>query len=119
MTESTSETRSSTGSQNMTADSVAASNLDPETLMLVRIAALVAVDAPAFSYLSGGRTDCRHGVSHPLPARSLRRSTPRSRWRSWRSKSVTWIVADHFEKCYSDRTAVRRWERGVLPELMA
>jgi alkylhydroperoxidase/carboxymuconolactone decarboxylase family protein YurZ len=35
----------------MTADSLEASNLDPETLMLVRIAALVAVDAPAGSYL--------------------------------------------------------------------
>jgi len=35
----------------MTADSVEASSLDPETLMLVRIAALAAVDAPAFSYL--------------------------------------------------------------------
>jgi 4-carboxymuconolactone decarboxylase len=35
----------------MTADSVAASDLDPETLVLVRIAALVAVDAPAVSYL--------------------------------------------------------------------
>ena len=35
----------------MTADSVAASSLDPETLMLVRVAALVAVDAPSFSYL--------------------------------------------------------------------
>jgi 4-carboxymuconolactone decarboxylase len=35
----------------MTADSVAVSSLDPETLMLVRIAALVAVDAPPFSYL--------------------------------------------------------------------
>ncbi len=29
----------------MTADSVAASSLDPETLVLVRVAALVAVDA--------------------------------------------------------------------------
>ena len=36
---------------NMTADSVAASTLDPETLVLVRIAALVAVDAPSISYL--------------------------------------------------------------------
>ena len=36
---------------NMTADSVAASDLDAETLMLVRIAALAAVDAPAVSYL--------------------------------------------------------------------
>ena len=35
----------------MTADSVAASSLDLETLVLVRIAALVAVDAPAVSYL--------------------------------------------------------------------
>ena len=35
----------------MTADSVAASSLDPQTLMLVRIAALAAVDAPPVSYL--------------------------------------------------------------------
>jgi alkylhydroperoxidase/carboxymuconolactone decarboxylase family protein YurZ len=35
----------------MNADSIEASNLDPETLMLVRIAALVAVDAPPASYL--------------------------------------------------------------------
>ena len=35
----------------MTADSMQASSLDGETLMLVRIAALVAVDAPAASYL--------------------------------------------------------------------
>jgi alkylhydroperoxidase/carboxymuconolactone decarboxylase family protein YurZ len=34
----------------MTADSLAASSLDAETLMLVRIAALVAVDAPPVSY---------------------------------------------------------------------
>jgi alkylhydroperoxidase/carboxymuconolactone decarboxylase family protein YurZ len=34
----------------MTADSIEASSLDPQTLMLVRIAALVAVDAPAVSY---------------------------------------------------------------------
>ena len=34
----------------MTAGSLEASSLDPETLMLVRIAALVAVDAPAVSY---------------------------------------------------------------------
>ena len=37
--------------KSMTADSVEASDLDAETLMLVRIAALVAVDAPAVSYL--------------------------------------------------------------------
>ena len=35
----------------MTAESVAASSLDETSLMLVRIAALVAVDAPAVSYL--------------------------------------------------------------------
>ena len=35
----------------MTADSVEASSLDAQTLMLVRIAALVAVDAPPVSYL--------------------------------------------------------------------
>jgi 4-carboxymuconolactone decarboxylase len=36
---------------NMTADSLAASNLDPRTLILVRIAALAAVDAPPLSYV--------------------------------------------------------------------
>jgi hypothetical protein len=35
----------------MTADSLEASDLDPESLMLVRIAALVAVDAPPAAYL--------------------------------------------------------------------
>ena len=35
----------------MTADSLETSDLDPETLMLVRIAALVAVDAPPASYM--------------------------------------------------------------------
>jgi len=35
----------------MTAESIAASDLDPETLMLVRIAALAAVDAPPISYV--------------------------------------------------------------------
>jgi alkylhydroperoxidase/carboxymuconolactone decarboxylase family protein YurZ len=35
----------------MTADSLAASTLDLETLALVRVAALVAVGAPAVSYL--------------------------------------------------------------------
>jgi alkylhydroperoxidase/carboxymuconolactone decarboxylase family protein YurZ len=35
----------------MTADSVSASTLDLQTLVLVRIAALVAVDAPPVSYL--------------------------------------------------------------------
>ena len=36
----------------MTADSIEASSLDPETLMLVRIAALVAVDAAPMSYVA-------------------------------------------------------------------
>jgi alkylhydroperoxidase/carboxymuconolactone decarboxylase family protein YurZ len=35
----------------MTAESIEASSLDPQTLMLVRMAALVAVDAPPASYL--------------------------------------------------------------------
>jgi 4-carboxymuconolactone decarboxylase len=35
----------------MTGDSIKASNLEADTLMLVRIAALVAVDAPPASYL--------------------------------------------------------------------
>lgn len=35
----------------MTADSLEATTLDPDSLMLVRIAALVAVDAPPASYL--------------------------------------------------------------------
>jgi 4-carboxymuconolactone decarboxylase len=35
----------------MTAASIDASGLDPETLMLVRIAALVAIDAPPASYM--------------------------------------------------------------------
>ena len=35
----------------MTADSIDASSLDEQTMMLVRIAALVAIDAPPVSYL--------------------------------------------------------------------
>lgn len=35
----------------MTVDSMETSGLDPQTLMLVRVAALVAVDAPPASYL--------------------------------------------------------------------
>ena len=37
--------------ESMTASSLEASSLDPESLMLVRIAALVAIDAPPASYL--------------------------------------------------------------------
>jgi hypothetical protein len=36
----------------MTAASLERSSLDPQTLMLVRVAALVAVDAPPLSYLA-------------------------------------------------------------------
>jgi 4-carboxymuconolactone decarboxylase len=51
MTESTGETPVLDLLASMTADSLAASSLDAATLMLVRIAALVAVDAPRVSYL--------------------------------------------------------------------
>ena len=51
MAGSTSETPVLDLLANMTADSVAASELDADTLMLVRIAALAAVDAPPVSYL--------------------------------------------------------------------
>jgi alkylhydroperoxidase/carboxymuconolactone decarboxylase family protein YurZ len=51
MTESTNETPLLDLLARMTADSIAASSLDTETLMLVRIAALAAVDAPPVSYL--------------------------------------------------------------------
>jgi len=46
----------------MTADSLEASTLDPETLMLVRIAALVAVDAPPASYLLNLGTAAEIGI---------------------------------------------------------
>ena len=51
MAEQSTETQVLDLLRTMTADSVAASSLDLETLVLVRIAALVAVDAPAVSYL--------------------------------------------------------------------
>jgi len=51
MSESTTDTPVLDLLASMTADSLEASSLDPETLMLVRIAALAAVDAPAVSYL--------------------------------------------------------------------
>ena len=51
MAGSTSETPVLDLMASMTADSIEASSLDPETLMLVRIAALAAVDAPSVSYL--------------------------------------------------------------------
>ena len=51
MAESTSETPVLDLLESMTADSLEASSLDAETLVLVRIAALVAVDASPVSYL--------------------------------------------------------------------
>ncbi len=51
MTDSTSDTPVLDLVTSMTEDSLEASTLDPATLMLVRIAALVAVDAPPASYL--------------------------------------------------------------------
>jgi alkylhydroperoxidase/carboxymuconolactone decarboxylase family protein YurZ len=51
MTEPTTETPILDLLASMTADSIAASSLDVQTLALVRIAALAAVDAPAVSYL--------------------------------------------------------------------
>ena len=51
MTGSTNETPVLDLLAGMTADSLAASSLDAATLMLVRIAALAAVDAPPVSYL--------------------------------------------------------------------
>ncbi len=51
MAESSSETPVLDLLASMTAESLEASSLDPETLVLVRIAALAAVDAPPISYL--------------------------------------------------------------------
>jgi alkylhydroperoxidase/carboxymuconolactone decarboxylase family protein YurZ len=51
MSETTSDTPVLDLLARMTADSVEASTLDDETLVLVRIAALVAVGAPPVSYL--------------------------------------------------------------------
>ena len=50
MAESTHETPLLDLLKDMTASSLDATNLDEQTLMLVRIAALVAVDAPPISY---------------------------------------------------------------------
>ena len=51
MSESTSDSPVLDLLARMTADSLEASSLDPQTLMLVRIAALVSLDAPPISYL--------------------------------------------------------------------
>ena len=47
----------------MTADSVEASTLDPQTFMVARIAALVAVDGPPASYLMNLGTASDMGVT--------------------------------------------------------
>jgi alkylhydroperoxidase/carboxymuconolactone decarboxylase family protein YurZ len=47
----------------MTAASLARSSLDPQTLLLVRIAALVAVDAPPLSYLANLEIAGEAGIS--------------------------------------------------------
>lgn len=51
MAESTNDTPVLDLLKDMTAASLDATNLDEQTLMLVRIAALIAVDAPSTSYL--------------------------------------------------------------------
>ena len=89
----------------MTLDSVETSSLEPDELMLVRIAALVAVDAPPVSYLMNAEAAAEVGIdaeklrgvlaavapivgNRPsrLPRRptSLKRSASRSRSRSSR-----------------------------------
>jgi 4-carboxymuconolactone decarboxylase len=62
MTEPTSQTLVLDLLASMTADSVAASSLDAETLMAARIAALVAVDAPPVSYLLNLRAASEVGL---------------------------------------------------------
>jgi alkylhydroperoxidase/carboxymuconolactone decarboxylase family protein YurZ len=47
----------------MTAASITRSNLDPATLMLIRIAALVAVNAPPASYLLNAEAAGEAGVT--------------------------------------------------------
>ena len=77
----------------MTADSVAVSSLDPQSLMLVRLAALVAVDAPTASYLlnlgAGRRRRCRR---RPGPRRPHRGRPDRRHRRA--SSSATGTIVD-------------------------
>jgi hypothetical protein len=62
MAESTGETPVLDLLMKMTADSVDASSLEPRELMLVRIAALAAVDAPAISYATNTEAAVAVGV---------------------------------------------------------
>ena len=97
MSESTSETPVLDLLASMTADSLEASSLDPETLVLVRIAALVAVDAPAALVPAEPRsgearsvsTPSRSEVCSPRSHRSSarRESRPRRARSSTRSRS--------------------------------
>ena len=107
MAGSTSETPVLDLLASMTANSIEASSLDPETLMLVRIAALASVDAPSVSYLMNlevageldiDRIRCEASsppsppssaprVSRPQRARSSRRSKSRSRSRRSRQRA--------------------------------
>ena len=69
----------------MTADSMETSSLDEQTLMLVRVAALVAVDAPPASYLlnigAAGEVGVtqRSGAGRPRRRRADRRHDARRR----------------------------------------
>ncbi|MDF2847163.1 MAG: carboxymuconolactone decarboxylase [Oerskovia sp.] len=60
----------------MTADSVEASSLDLETVMLVRLAALVAVDAPPVSYLMNLEAAGEVGVDADMVAGVLAAVAP-------------------------------------------
>ena len=104
MAGSTSETSVLDLLESMTADSLEASSLDPETLALVRIAALAAVDAPPISYLLNlglaseigidaeqgpwcpcrHRTDRRHGANRVRDGQDRRRARGRYRDRGAR-----------------------------------
>ena len=62
MPESTTETPVLDLLGSMTLDSIAVSSLEPEELMLVRIAALVAVDAPPISYITNAEAAADVGI---------------------------------------------------------
>jgi hypothetical protein len=66
----------------MTAASVASCNLEPRELMLARIAALVAVDAPQVSYLVNAGLASEVGVTLRIkrPDRDRSRSRPTACW---------------------------------------
>ena len=120
----------------MTAESVEATNLDPERLMLVRIAALVAVDAPPASYLMNleaageigiGEEEVRRlptavapivgtRASSQPPATSSARSGSRSNWRNSK-KRPTRSSPDPRQMQARGTTSSRHCDRreGALP----